>query len=508
MVKGCLVLQRRFTYLGHELAVLLKENHGIDEFCAYVFTRDSFDFLNAQKDLRYTDIILDEDVHKLSKKEKLDLSYLKWLEGEYGNLWSFINVDRIVRYGQLVREYPHDAPMYTHEEMLRIVQVTAKHIISFLDREKPDFLFSYQPGAIATFLLYTIAKKRGIKILTTIIPLTRNQVALSERYDRLTGTEEIFKENLNKPSDSVARYKEAKDFIEEFRKKPAVYSEVYESLIKHGKWKQFDFLLPGNLARSFLWTYRLFADWISDAEKRSDYSATNPFYYVLDRVKRKLRNLRGVEDLYDKYDTSKPFVFYPLHFEPELSVLLLAPFDTDQIVIVKRLAQSLPVGMHVYVKEHPQMTLYRPRSFYKELKKIPNVKLLRPEISSFNIIRHSKLVAIITGAAGWEATLLGKPVITFGEVFYNALPSVANSTVPEKLPELVLKQINDFQANDEELIRFVSALFEDSAQCDLLHIWENQGSREKKRKILADFAGLMARKLGLPKMKTGAYKGE
>ena len=58
--------------------------------------------------------------------------------------------------------------------------------------------------------------------------------------------------------------------IDEFRNRPAVYSEVYASLIKYGKWKQFDFFLPKNLSRSLRSIYGLFADWNRKEEKKSD----------------------------------------------------------------------------------------------------------------------------------------------------------------------------------------------------------------------------------------------
>lgn len=493
-MKGCLVLQRRFVYLGHELAILLKEKHGIDEFCAYVQVRDGYDFLASQKDIRYTNLLLEEDIHKEYLKEKIDHAYLAELEREYGSLWKFISVDRIVRFGQLLREYPHDTSPYSYEEMLRLVQVHAKRITAFLDAEKPDFVFTYQPGALGTLLLYTIAKKRGIKVLTTVIPMTRDLISLSERYDRLTGVEELFGAYSKEQPGNIPRYKEAKEFIEEFRNKPFIYSEVYSSLIKYGKWRQFDFLLPRNLFRTFRSLIGTLKNWGRKREMQTDYSTIHPFDYLVDRIKRKLRNLIGADDLYDAYDPARPHVFFPLHVEPEIAVLLLAPFDTDQISIVRRLARSLPVGMYVYVKEHPQMTPYRSRSFYKELKKIPNVKLLRPEIPSFDLIRSAALVAIITGAAGWEACLFGKPVITFGEVFYNALSSVVRSKVPEELPQLVAQQLQKMP-DYEELIRFVAALFEDSAHCDILYLWEFETDRGKKRKNLAGFAALIARKI-------------
>jgi hypothetical protein len=64
-MKGCFVLQRRFAYLGHELAILLK-GRGVDEFCAYAHMRESSDFLKSQGDIGYKSIMLDEEIQKLA----------------------------------------------------------------------------------------------------------------------------------------------------------------------------------------------------------------------------------------------------------------------------------------------------------------------------------------------------------------------------------------------------------------------------------------------------------
>jgi hypothetical protein len=477
------------------LAVLLKENHGIDQFCAYVHLRDSYDFLNSQKEITYSKLILDEDIQKQYKDEPIDYEYLRGFEEEYGPIWPLLTVDRVILHGQFLREYPYDQSPYTHEEILRIAQVYAKNLVSFLDHEKPDFIFAYQPGAFGTLMLYAIAKKKNIPTLTIVPPVTRNRNVVSERYDRMTWVEEFSERNKKLNSGEVPHYDEARKHITEFRSRPVVYSEVYKSLIKHGKWKQFDFLLLRNFRRTYNYIRLVFSDWKKNVEKRSDYTTIHPYYYFLDRIKRKVRNFVGVDDLYDVYEPEKSFVFYPLHYEPELSILLLSPYDADQVAIVRRLAQSVPAGTCVYVKEHPQMTPFRPRQYYKELKKSPNVRLLRPEISSFDIIRDSRLVAVITGSAGWEATLFGKPVITFGEVFYNAVSSVIRSVIPEELPILVKRQLDRAKNDDEEVTRFLAAIFEDSARCDLLKLWERTDNAVEKREGLREFADLVAKKV-------------
>src|SRR3989344_9579363 len=82
IMKICLCLQRRFAYIGHSLAALVQEEHPDTAFCAYVYTRPSFDFLEAQQEVPYTALLLDEDIHEEYKRESLDPEYLAWLEKE------------------------------------------------------------------------------------------------------------------------------------------------------------------------------------------------------------------------------------------------------------------------------------------------------------------------------------------------------------------------------------------------------------------------------------------
>ena len=79
-MKICFLLQRRFAYIGHYLAELLQERHGVEHFCGVVQTRASHEFLTTQKNIAYSALLLDEDIHKEYKSEKLDLDYLKQLE--------------------------------------------------------------------------------------------------------------------------------------------------------------------------------------------------------------------------------------------------------------------------------------------------------------------------------------------------------------------------------------------------------------------------------------------
>lgn len=498
-MKVCLVLQRRYAFLGNYLAMILQEKYDQKDFCGYVFLRSSYDFLKKQKEVNYSNLILDEDIHNEYKKEKLDLKYLEWLakECDVPSLWSFIAVDRITMFNQLVREYPYDTPRYTHEEMLRKLQVTAKRIVEFLDKEKPNYIVFSAVGAIGHMLLYYLAKKRGIKVLNIVTISMKDRFAISEEYDTATDIDRCFKNTLALGrKDQI--YEEAKKYLADFRQSPHPYdAEAVPDRQPVQRAKQLAFLMPKRFLRSLHWFGYVIYEYFTTPYKH-DYSYIPPWYYFWDRLKRKLRNLRGNNDLYDKFEpTKEDFAYFPLHYEPEVSLMLLAPHATDQINVIKQIARSLPVHYKLYVKEHPYMVIFRPRSYYKELKKIPNVKLINPAILGWDIIPHAKLITTITGSSGWEGLLFKKPVIAIGNQFYNVISMVKHCHDYEQLPFIIKEQLENFKYDEEELLQYITCALEDTAELPFSYLWDLETDENKKKQGLMPLADLLAKKMGL-----------
>ncbi len=501
--KICLFLQRSYAYTGHALAIWLKEKYGVTEFCAYTGVRRMHEYLQSQKNVPYTGLLLDEDVHNRYKDEKLDPNYFRWLEKEFGipNMWPYLIVDREIMSNQAAREYPYNTPRYTHEEILRILQVTAKAVIAFLEKEKPDVIVFSVIGAVPSLLLYEIAKKRGIRIAHILTVSLRDRFTISERYDIFTDTEEIFKKNLTR-KEKGDYYVAAKKTIENFRNSPQPYDPKRSVAGQPvNRTKQLRFLKPANFLRSIRWFVRMFYAY-TKGNAREDYTTVSPWNYIKDHVKRKIRNLIGVSDLYDTYLPDEPYAFFALGYEPEMSLSLLAPFS-DQMYLIRQTARSLPVGWNLYVKEHPEMVQYRPRSYYKELKKIPNVKLMNPSIDGTTLIQNARLIVTVTGSAAWEGVMLKKPAIVFGNRFYNILSMVKKCEEIEQLPYLVKEQLEQFRFNEEELTHFVAAILEDSASLPFIQLWEDEYDSAKKKEGLEPLADLIAKKIGLTKKVAG-----
>lgn len=496
-MKVCFSFQRSFAYISHHLAALLHARHPDWQFCGYGYLRSSFEFLKRQTELSYTALLLDEDIHERYKTETLDKEYLDRLEKEFGipNLWPYLALDRMVMFNQLIREYPYDTPHYTHEEMLRILQVKTKAIIAFMEQEKPDVIFFPNIGSVSTYFLYQYAKKRGVRTFFVSTAATEDRFVISERYDCFTGVDTIFLEN-RRAGKKGRRYAEAIKLLKAFRDQPKTYNRAMTPMRQPvSRRQQLAFLTPAGLFASVRWFLHLLYIHLSTNYSK-DYNYIHLTGYLIDRVKRKIRNLIGVSDLYDPFMPEKEEIaFFPLHHEPEISLLLLAPFATNQIELVRAAARSLPVTWKLYVKEHPYMVQYRPRSYYRQLKKIPNVKLIDPRFTAIDIIRHAKLIITASGSAIWEGLMLKKPGIAFGHQFYNILSMVKKVTDLEELPALVKSQIEQFSYDEKELLDYLAALLEEAVTIDLFYLWEHEGDEKKKREKLRPLAGLLEKKI-------------
>lgn len=128
-------------------------------------------------------------------------------------------------------------------------------------------------------------------------------------------------------------------------------------------------------------------------------------------------------------DFDKPFIYVPLHNQPEMTASTLGGRYRDQVLMIEAVARSIPDDWVIYVKENPRQGAYaRGPLYFHRLSRLPNVQLVPSYTSSQVLVAKSKLVATVAGTAGWEALLLGIPVITFGGAWYRSMPGVTEFT--------------------------------------------------------------------------------
>ncbi len=165
-------------------------------------------------------------------------------------------------------------------------------------------------------------------------------------------------------------------------------------------------------------------------------------------------------------DMSLKYVYAPLHYQPERTTCPEAERYSNQLLMLKVLAQSLPQDWVIYVKENPTQLLPntahgergRYAYFYQDLSEISKVRIVSMQEDPFSLIDNSQMVATLTGTTGWESILRGKPVLCFGNAWYESCEGVFPVRTVEQC-QAVLEQIDSsFVIEQAKVRQFLSAI--------------------------------------------------
>ena len=163
---------------------------------------------------------------------------------------------------------------------------------------------------------------------------------------------------------------------------------------------------------------------------KSPYS--HGLYYKPTNILKNILYIRRLKGFYNsisvKLNVSKKYIFYALHFDPEANTMSRTRLN-NQLTIIRQLSQSIPKGWVLYIKEHPgqfkmsntgawyyliSIHKYRTKTFYREILKFDNVKFLKLDTKSQDVIKTAEGVSTIVGSVTPEALSLNKPLILFG----------------------------------------------------------------------------------------------
>ena len=153
-------------------------------------------------------------------------------------------------------------------------------------------------------------------------------------------------------------------------------------------------------------------------------------------------------------DLECKFVYFPLHYQPEMTTSALGGEYSDQLLAIEKLSQILADDYSIFVKENPmQGGQMRGTQFFRRLTQISNVHWLPSYANTHELIDKCQFVATVTGTAGWEAIQKGKKVLVFGIPWYRNLSGV----IPFR-EELKLEEIINYEINFAELETQVGSL--------------------------------------------------
>lgn len=214
------------------------------------------------------------------------------------------------------------------------------------------------------------------------------------------------------------------------------------------------------------------------------------FMMVWRYFKRMLRSGR-VKRLYFKNvdKLSEKFIVYPLHFHPEASTSVLARNYESEYEIIRNVSFSLPLGFKLYVKEHPSASALDDFSLYDAITKLPNVRFVPHYLNAKELIKRSCGVVTLTSTAGYEALILKKKVLVFGDVFYNCHRNVKKVERFSDLPQLLDWLVEPlFQDDIDSYNRlFLQAYYQTTFHLPLNYNDRNKQHQKDNAKKLLDY---------------------
>jgi len=435
------------------IANSLQNKYDCDLFAICDVGKKTKEFFKNQKFVNFKDFWFYSDHVNLEKPPKPDLDYLKKFEEKYGlNLWYIAYTDR--KFFKWNMSYK-----FKDNEILFIIEQECRFFEKILDEIKPDFFLIGTTDSHHTHLISELCRAKKIRVLHTVPSRFGIRYIINEQEDILD-----FKLTPKKESPKI----DPKDF-EEIQN----YYKKFDSLKLAND-------LMGKAKAVPIWRkIKAYLQALSsidsdDVEHFSRYGVTR--WNQVNKVpmivlRKRYLNFFINRNLTKDVDKTKPFIYFPLHSEPERTLLIAAPFYTNQLEVVTHLARSIPVGYKLYVKDHPVSPLkgYRKTSFYKEIMNHPNVVLLHPSVKREDVLPFCSLVATISGTAALEAALFGKPSIVFADTVFDMLPSVFRVKAIEELPQL-LKTALKTKVNAEDVKEYVKYMDELSFEYNVVKV--------------------------------------
>jgi hypothetical protein len=123
----------------------------------------------------------------------------------------------------------------------------------------------------------------------------------------------------------------------------------------------------------------------------------------------------------------RPFIYFPLHYEPEVSTLVIAPLD--QASVIDMVARRMPVGWRLVLKDHPAMVGQRDPAFFERLlRQYPNVVTVDPAVPTLELVQRAELTFTIAGTTAIEAAVLGRPVLQVSQSRFGSFGPIPRAT--------------------------------------------------------------------------------
>lgn len=380
----------------------------------------------------------------ISANKTPDLDYLQKFEHKYDlKLWTLAINERIfLKYNPFYK--------FSKNEILSILESECKLFEEILETINPDYLLTLDPGLHHGHLLTQICRKKSIPVLMLNISKFPDRCYISQSIHTID-------EDPNPNDDQNFSFDDIQKLLTKdnlSQKLGDLYSKMRKSKISK---------IQAGLS------VFLNKNWNIDTHF-SYYGRTKRklLFFELKTTKETMKRKKFLDNNSYKTISDEKFIYLPLNQEPERSLLIDAPYFTNQIETIHHIAKSIPIDYILYVKEHPTQGKargWRSISDYKKIIELPNVKLIHPDISSIDLIKKSSLVITVGGTASFEAQIYNKPSIMFSNLGFQKMGNIERINSLEDLPKKIEFSLNS-KVDLKKLSIYISSLLKNSFTFD------------------------------------------
>ena len=473
--------------LFNNLSKLLVEK-GYEKNSGYIISDSKFyhNFLKLNKTFEKKSYLIKEWEITKNLNENLDLDCIKNYEKELNvlNFWDAIVSDRRLLFGENFTFRQDYYSKLNYNEIHLILSRWLKSIDLLFHKFKPNLIVSFISTYLGEYITYLFAKKNNIPYFNLRPTRVENYMhfGLSPNEPSLVikRSYENFLMNYNINNQYISK---SNNYLINSRKSDIKYEGVF---LANQKPPQSNFKFP-NIIRFLKQFKNIIGEEYYYRINKNKCDRHLPGYFK-PILYRKIYNPILVKKinyyLNDKYvDEEKlkkiKYAFFPLHIEPEVTLLVYSKPYINQIEVIRNLAYSLPAGVMLVVKEHPAAVGKRPLTFYKKLLNISNVLIVKSTIETRILIKNSLIVTTIAGSVGFESIILKKPVLIFGNTPYEFLPD----TMVKKVNNInfisndISYLLNNYKYEKKHLISYVSSIYKNSIDVNFYSVLIRRSSQ-------------------------------
>jgi len=424
-------LAMRFKSKGHGVFVLSCDHYNVTHSRGEVFhfyrkiglTESEFgNFESIYKELNS----LPEDL----PDHAVDWDYLRTFEAHYCKYFTLLEM---VAMDPLMSGAYHHRTIYYRPRnkalLFKYLELQTRYLESLFTRSRFDCVFSINYQYFVKAAVFTMAHASGIPYLAASSCRIKDLYAISDNFN--IGTTRAVLAEMKRLEDAGDPCFDATGFFDWLKRER---SGAYYDFDREMATAAMQQPLSARLKEIWWWLTRyprrvLFINKHYRGMMRRNYFLPNYLACVrllIVALWRRVGYFRCPELTRTDLPT-EPFVFFPLHFIPENTVLTLSK-TFDEMECIFQLAKALPADWKVVVKVNPAMLTTsfdtHPNSYFLAINRLPNVQFIHPSTPSAEIIDKASAVATLTGTALFEGAAFDKPGFRWGRMEFEVVDTV------------------------------------------------------------------------------------